>query len=112
MREITIEAFEQDVIQESHKQPVLLDVSAPWCGPCRSLAPHLEALASRFMGRLSVLKINGDNAPAVMTGYGIRTYPTLLLFSAGQVVQTHPGSPGTLAGLLAFVEPIVGAATG
>lgn len=100
-------SFDQDVLMASKQTPVLVDVTASWCGPCRALAPLLENLADRYRGRLSVLKLDGDKDPVVVQAYGVRAYPTLLLFSLGQLVQSHPGSPGTLAGLMAFVEPFV-----
>ena len=100
----SVGTFNQDVLGAS--LPVLVDVYTTWCGPCKSLAPFLEALAGRLQGRLTVLKLDGDQNPALVQQYGVRAYPTLLLFSGGQLVKTHAGSPGSLGGLLAFVEPL------
>ena len=100
------QSFDMDVLAASQRTPVLVDVTASWCGPCKALAPHLETLKQRYEERLVVLKLDGDQNPAVVQGYGVRAYPTLLLFRNGRVVKTHPGSPGTLSGLLAFVEPL------
>lgn len=110
MRETNARSFDQDVLQASQQRPVLVDVSAPWCAPCNALVPHLEALATRYSGRMDVLKVNGDNDPGLVQAYGVRAYPTLLLFFGGQVIKSHPGSPGSLSGLLAFVEPLPGSA--
>ena len=103
---VSTATFAQEVLVASQSVPVLVDCHTTWCGPCRGLAPHLEALAGELQGRLKVVKVDGDADPAVIQKYGVRTYPTLLLFSGGQLVNTHPGSPGSLNGLLEFVGPL------
>lgn len=64
--------------------PVLVDFRAPWCGPCRALAPHLERLAERFRRQLQVRKLNVDEARELAAAFGVRGVPTLVLFKDGQ----------------------------
>jgi thioredoxin 2 len=72
-----------DVVEQS-RLPVLVDVWAPWCGPCRTVAPVVEQLSRERAGRLKVVKVNADDAPAVSTRLGVRSIPTLLLFDGGR----------------------------
>lgn len=81
--------FEQSVLKASH--PVLVDFWAEWCGPCRMLAPAVDALAEDFNGRVVVGKLNVDDNPMTPARYGIRGIPTLLLFKGGQVVEQVVG---------------------
>ena len=64
--------------------PVVVDFWAPWCGPCRALAPRLEQLARQFGGQVQVRKLNVDDAPELATAHGVRGIPTLILFKGGQ----------------------------
>ena len=73
--------------------PVLVDFFAPWCGPCRALAPVLEGVAKAYEGRLRVVKVNVDDAQQLAVDYRIRGVPSLLLFEEGQVVDTFVGMP-------------------
>ena len=75
------ENFEAIVLKSD--RPVLVDFWAQWCGPCRSLAPTIDALAARYSGALRVAKVNVDDDPAVLGRYGLRAIPTLILFENG-----------------------------
>ena len=83
-------AFEQDVLKSS--RPVLVDFWAEWCGPCKMIAPSLEALADEFGERLEVIKVNIDENPLTPTRYGVRGIPTLMIFKNGEVAATKVGA--------------------
>ena len=69
------------------KQPVLVDFWAQWCGPCRSLAPIVDALAKQYAGTARIMKLNVDDNPEVVERYGVQAIPTLILFRDGQEKQ-------------------------
>ena len=81
VKEVNDSNFEAQVLQAD--QPVLVDFWAEWCGPCRALAPTVDAVAKEYDGRAKVVKLNVDESPATAQRYGIRGIPTLVLFNQG-----------------------------
>jgi len=98
--EVSDQSFESEVLNAS--APVMVDFWAPWCGPCRMLAPVVETVAEQYKGRVRVLKMNIDDNPATPGKYNIRSIPTLLLFKEGEVKEQIMGntSPGTITKML------------
>ncbi len=82
-------AFDTDVIKSG--TPVLVDFWAPWCGPCRMIAPIVEELAGEYEGRVNFFRINTDENPRTPSQFGIRSIPTLLVFKEGSVVAQVVG---------------------
>ncbi|MBI5209389.1 MAG: thioredoxin [Elusimicrobia bacterium] len=87
--QLTDATFEKDVLQSA--SPVLVDFWAPWCGPCRMLAPIIEELAKEYTGKVRVGKLNTDEHPEAAGRYRISAIPTLLFFKGGKVVEQMQG---------------------
>jgi thioredoxin 1 len=79
--ELTQDNWEQEVVQSD--RPVLVDFWAPWCGPCRALAPTIDKIADQFAGKVKVGKLNTDDSPDVAVRYAISGIPQLLIFKGG-----------------------------
>ena len=89
LHKFTDSNFDAEVVQSN--QPVLVDFWAEWCGPCRMIAPTVEALAADYSGKVTVGKLNVDNNQSTAGQYGVRSIPTLLLFKGGKVVESVGG---------------------
>jgi putative thioredoxin len=96
MTDITLQNFESDLLQASAQQPVLLDIWAPWCGPCRTLGPMLEQLEAAYGGRFKLAKLNSDDQPEIAgqlsQAFGVRSIPFCVLFDQGQPVDGFVGA--------------------
>ncbi|MBN9492379.1 thioredoxin [bacterium] len=87
--EVTDATFEGDVIK--NELPTLVDFWAPWCGPCRMVAPIVGELSEEFAGKVNFVKMNTDENPQVPTKFGIRSIPSLLIFKNGELKDTVVG---------------------
>ncbi|MBA5248903.1 MAG: thioredoxin TrxA [Gammaproteobacteria bacterium] len=98
---VTDDSFEADVVNAS--PAVLVDFWAPWCGPCKALAPILDDIADEYDGKIVIAKVNIDENDQTPPKYGIRGIPTVLLFKEGAVVATKMGALSK-AELSAFID--------
>ncbi len=92
IEELTEANFETEVLQAA--LPVVVDFYAPWCGPCKMIAPLLEQFAGEFAGRLKFAKANVDKTPVLASSFEITGVPTLMLFRGGEPVDQLVGFPG------------------
>ena len=90
VQEFTDSSFENDVIKSD--LPVLIDFWAVWCAPCRAIAPHVEALATEYAGKIRVGKMDIDANPQIPSQFEVRSIPTLLMFKEGKVVGQLVGA--------------------
>lgn len=87
---VTDTSFKEDVLDS--EIPVLVDFWAPWCGPCRMVAPVVDEIAEQYAGQVKVVKLNTDENPNIASQYGIRSIPTLMIFKGGQRVDMVVGA--------------------
>ncbi len=95
---VTDADFDATVLQSS--EPVLVDLWAPWCGPCRMIGPVVEEMANTYAGKVKVAKVNVDENQQVSMRYHVRSIPTVLMFKDGQIVDTLIGAPGNVRSVL------------
>ena len=101
IKHVSDASFEVDVLQSS--QPVLVDYWAEWCGPCKMIAPILDEVATGYVGKLQVAKMNVDENRDIPAKFGIRGIPTLMLFKDGQLAATKVGAMSK-SQLTAFID--------
>lgn len=88
--DVSDQSFENEVIKSS--LPVLLDLWAPWCGPCRMVAPVIDGLAEKYNGKVKFCRLNVDENPQTAAKYRVMSIPTLLFFKNGEAVDTVIGA--------------------
>ena len=88
--ELSDDTFDAEVLQSD--LPVLVDFWAPWCGPCRSIAPVIDELADEYSGRVKVAKVNVDNNQQSAAKFNVRGIPNLIVFKGGEVQEQIPGA--------------------
>jgi thioredoxin 2 len=89
---VTDATFASDVVSASASVPVLVDCWAPWCGPCRMIAPALDQLAAESGGRYKIVKLNVDDNPSISAQFQVRSIPTMLIFKHGKMVDQIVGA--------------------
>ncbi|WUL28210.1 thioredoxin [Streptomyces sp. NBC_00353] len=105
MKNVTDADFDAEVLQSD--KPVLVDFWAAWCGPCRQIAPSLEAIAAEYGDQIEIVKLNIDENPATAAKYGVMSIPTLNVYRNGEVARTIVGAKpkaAILRDLDGFVE--------
>src|SRR3954463_11834078 len=116
VKDTTTQAFMKDVIEESKRQPVLVDFWAEWCGPCKQLTPVLEKAVNAAKGKVKLAKMDIDKHPAIPGQMGIQSIPAVIAFSNGQPVDGFMGAlpEGQVTGFIERVlkEPLSGGGDG
>jgi len=106
VKEVSDADFDKEVLES--EKPVLVDFWAVWCGPCRALAPTVDALAQTYAASINVAKLNIDDNPNVPQRFGIKAIPTLILFKGGQEAERIVGA-ASKATLSSLIEKYIGA---
>src|SRR5579863_2590963 len=107
VKDVTTASFGQDVIAASQRQPVLVDFWAPWCGPCKQLAPALEKAVADSGGKVKLVKMNIDDHPQIAGQLGIQSIPAVIAFDKGQPVDGFVGALPE-SQVRGFIERLVG----
>src|SRR6202161_547221 len=107
VKEVTTASFRADVITASTRQPVLVDFWAPWCGPCKQLAPALEKAVADAGGKVALVKMNIDEHPQIAGQLGIQSIPAVIAFDKGQPVDGFVGALPE-SQIRGFIERLVG----
>ncbi|PIU08147.1 MULTISPECIES: thioredoxin [Methylobacterium] len=107
VKDVTTASFRQDVIAESMKRPVLVDFWAPWCGPCKQLAPVIEKAVAATGGAVALVKMNIDEHPSIAGQLGIQSIPAVVAFDRGQPIDAFMGAQPE-SQVKAFVERLAG----
>ena len=92
VKDTTTAAFGRDVVEESQRQPVLVDFWAPWCGPCKQLAPVIEKVVKEAAGKVKLVKLNIDDHPSIPGQLGIQSIPAVIAFVGGRPVDGFMGA--------------------
>jgi putative thioredoxin len=92
VRDVTLADFDEQVVAASHRQPVVIDFWAPWCGPCKALGPILEKLASEYAGKFLLAKVNSDENQELAVRYGVRGIPSVKAMVKGKIVNEFTGA--------------------
>jgi putative thioredoxin len=111
VKDVTTASFKADVLTPSLKQPVLVDFWAPWCGPCKQLAPVLEKAVADAKGKVTLVKMNIDDHPQIAGQLGIQSIPAVIAFDRGQPVDGFMGALPE-SQVRGFIERLVGPLTG
>src|SRR6202012_130082 len=107
VKDVTTATFRDDVLRASTKQPVLVDFWAPWCGPCKQLAPALEKAVADSGGKVTLVKMNIDEHPQIAGQLGIQSIPAVIAFDKGQPVDGFVGALPE-SQIRGFIERLVG----
>jgi putative thioredoxin len=105
VKDTTTQTFVKDVVEESKRQPVLIDFWAPWCGPCKQLTPVLEKVVRAAKGKVKLVKMNIDEHPSIPGQLGIQSIPAVIAFVNGQIADGFMGALPE-AQVLAFIERV------